>query len=269
MGATARRLLSRSFTVPRRGGRGARLGALGATVGLACAQAALVAGASSAAAASVPTITAVHFSNIGPNMRIEVDGTGFGTPSIGLPYVGTVPNFTFSDTSRGGVWGGPGNAGLNFASWSRTTVVVNGFQQYNCGSNCIVKAGDQVSVVVKNATSGEFYTWSGTLATGGPAPTPTPSPAPAPVPAGKVLSLSFADVAPGGQQVATANVKPGSSAVLVVGYPNGTQRVFGPTVADASGHVIFTWAVPAGVKGAVHVTLVSVGPVAQATFVVS
>ena len=102
-----------------------------------------------AATPATPAIKAVHFSYLGPNMRIEVDGTGFGTPAIGLPYAGTVPNFSFSDTSRNETWGGNGNWPLEYTSWTSTKVVIDGLD-----GNGGVMAADQVSVSDPTGSAG-------------------------------------------------------------------------------------------------------------------
>ncbi len=208
-----------------------------------------------------PVITSVGFSDIGANIKIVVAGAGFGAPTIAMPYPnGNVNNFNFSDTSRGETWGGSGNWPTNFASWSETRVEVFGLD-----GNGMIQQGDQFSITVQNAKSGEYFTWSGTLAPStAAAPLSTPSP-----PTGtKALKLSSDVVAAGGHERATAAVRAGESGVLVVNYPNGTQKVLGPTAAGASGEVSFTWAIPSGVRGVVHVTLEAGGLLTQGSFTV-
>ncbi len=123
--------------------------------------------------------------------------------------------------------------------------------------------GDQVSVWVKNSSSTESYSWSGTLVPGSAPVSPTP------VPPGKVLAFSSPSVAAGGHQTATVAIKSGSSVVLVIDYSNGKQQVLGPIVAGTSRRAVFTWEIPKSVSGTAHVTLDSPGVVVQGTFSVS
>jgi len=210
-----------------------------------------------------PVITSVGFSDIGPNIKIVVTGAGFGAPTIGMPYPnGNVSNFNFSDTSRGETWGGSGNWPTSYASWSATRVAV-----YGLDGNGTVQRGDQFSVTVQNAKSGEYFTWSGTLSPSiAIAPLPRPS---RPAPQKKGLKLSPSAVAAGAHETATALVKAGESAVLVVNYSDGSQKVLGPTAAAASGQVSFSWTIPSGVRGLVHVTLEAGGVLTQGSFTVS
>ena len=98
---------------------------------------------------------------------------------------------------------------------------------------------------------------------GGPAPPASPPPVPAanPCPSPEFVSpnysLCFTSVAPGDQEVATANVEAGTSEVLLLEYPNGKLGVVGPSVADTSGHAIFTWQVPEGIAGTAYWTMVT------------
>jgi hypothetical protein len=210
-----------------------------------------------------PVITGVGFAGIGANIKIVVSGAGFGGPTIGMPYPnGNVSNFNFSDTSRGETWGGSGNWPTNFASWSETKVAV-----YGLDGNGMVQQGDQFDVTVQNAKSGEYFTWSGTLA---PSTAAAPPSAPSPTPAPKnALKLSSAVAAAGGHEMVTAAVKAGESTVLVVEYPSGSQKVLGPTMAGAGGQVSFTWAIPSSVRGLVHVTLEAGGVLTEGSFKVS
>jgi len=75
-------------------------------------------------------------------------------------------------------------------------------------------------------------------------------------------------VAGGGQQTVIASTAPNASVTVVIDYPNGLQAVAGPRQAGGDGHLVYTWAVPGGVQGAVHVTVDSAGKVTQGSFVV-
>lgn len=81
------------------------------------------------------------------------------------------------------------------------------------------------------------------------------------------LKLFSASVASGGQE--TALISTGSNATLtvVITYPSGSQQVLGPKKAGADGNFAYSWVVPGGMAGIVHVVVVS-SSVAQATFTI-
>ena len=54
---------------------------------------------------------------------------------------------------------------------------------------------------------------------------------------------------------------------VVITYPSGSQQVLGPKKAGADGHFAYSWVVPGGMAGIVHVVVVS-SSVAQATFTI-
>src|SRR6185437_10812221 len=150
------------------------------TVGLLCGLLMGAPGAASAAGrleGATPTISAVHFSNIGPNLRIEVDGAGFGLPTVAMPYVGEVPNFLFTDVTHNWSFGQPGQGNLQYTSWTDTRIVINGFGS-SFNASYILTAGDSITIKVQNTTSQETVTWTGILrAEAPPAPDfggPTP-----------------------------------------------------------------------------------------------
>ncbi|HVC80747.1 MAG TPA: trypsin-like peptidase domain-containing protein, partial [Chloroflexota bacterium] len=146
-------------------------------------------GAAGRLGGAAPTISAVHFSNIGPNMRIEVDGAGFGKPSFTLPYVGEMPNFLFTDVTHNWSFGQPGRGALQYTSWTDTRIVINGFgSTFNSGD--ALTAGDNVSIQVQNAASTESITWTGTLRAEAP-PAPDVG-GPTPV----VTSVRFSNIGP-------------------------------------------------------------------------
>jgi hypothetical protein len=132
-----------------------------------------------------PIVAAMHFSKIGKNLHIEVDGAGFAALPSGasLPVTGCSNYFLFSDVSQGGWDAGYGNCalGLQYTTWTDTRIVVDGFgTQYGGvnsqggGGQYKVSPGDKVVIEVRNSTSGEFTIWTGTLQTGA---TPAPKPA--------------------------------------------------------------------------------------------
>lgn len=114
-------------------------------------------------AGPVPAIKAVHFSRIGQNLHIEVDGAGFGTAPQPLPHVGNMDQFRIIDVSQGSWGAGPnGSLGLQYTSWTDTQIVVDGFDE-GYGGKYSVAPGDNVTIFVQNATTSGSTTWSGTL----------------------------------------------------------------------------------------------------------
>lgn len=134
-------------------------------------------GAASTASSSTPHITGVQFTNVGSGMQMIVSGTGFGTPSRALPYIGDVGTFKFSDSSEiyptYAVTGW--NAGytssaeqdvvtLHYTQWTPNQITIAGFgPAYGDYGAWIVKSGDTVHVWVQNPQSGQSATWTGTL----------------------------------------------------------------------------------------------------------
>jgi hypothetical protein len=165
---------------------------------------------------AIPIIRSVHFSDIGGNMRIEVDGSGFGAPSIGIPFVGDVGNFQFNDISRNESWGYNGDTNLQYASWTNTKIVVNGLTNYQTGQ---LMPGDQVNVTLatqaNEGTQADWATWKGTLVSS-PAPPPTPSEA-NPV----ISNVYITDIGP--------NMK-----IVVTGDGFGTSTIGLPFSGDVS-----------------------------------
>src|ERR1700722_12862134 len=146
----------------------------------------------SARAGAVPSVNTVHFSQIGPNMHIEVDGSGFGLAPTTLPAVGILNQFTFTDASQGGWCAGKYGCAmpLQYTSWSDSRIVVDGFgTQY--GTPNKVVAGDQVRVFVQNtAAGGGTTTWSGTLDASAPPPLDPGGPTP------RVATVQFSRIGP-------------------------------------------------------------------------
>jgi protein involved in polysaccharide export with SLBB domain len=137
------------------------------------------AGAATSQAGATPAIRAVHFSRIGQNMHIEVDGAGFGAAPQTMPFTGGTNYFTFTDVSQGSWTAGGSNSSvdLQYTSWTDTRIVIDGFgTQY--GSEVIVARGDNVTIMVKNATSSVSATWTGTLQPGLPPPLDPGGPTP-------------------------------------------------------------------------------------------
>lgn len=119
-------------------------------------------------AGTTPTIRTVHFSRIGPDLHIEVDGTGFGAAPQTLPIVANIDQFQFTDVTQGGWTAGRNNVSsiqLQYASWTDTRIVVDGFDSQYGGQNK-VSPGDKVTLYVQNASGPEFAIWSGVLLPG-------------------------------------------------------------------------------------------------------
>jgi len=101
---------------------------------------------------------------------------------------------------------------------------------------------------------------------------PVALPGGAPAPAGTTLRLSSPSIAAGGRQTALVTAPAGASVTLVFDYPDGSQRVVGPTQADANGQLTDVETVPTGMQGAVQVVAISSAggrtSIAQAAFTV-
>jgi hypothetical protein len=82
------------------------------------------------------------------------------------------------------------------------------------------------------------------------------------------LKLFSSTVSAGGQETALITAGHGAELTVVITYPNGSQLVLGPKKAGADGNFAYTWTIPAGVKGKVHITVVSYSTVASSTFTV-
>jgi protein involved in polysaccharide export with SLBB domain len=111
-----------------------------------------------------PRIASVTFSQVGQNMNIEVDGSGFGTAPTTLPAVGFLNQFKLTDTTQGGWCAGTNGCQvyLQYTSWTDGRIVIGGFgSQY--GSQYKVASGDAVTIFVQNAQGPEFTFWNGTL----------------------------------------------------------------------------------------------------------
>ena len=81
------------------------------------------------------------------------------------------------------------------------------------------------------------------------------------------LKLFSASVASGGQETALITTGPNATLPVVITYPSGSQQVLGPKKAGADGNFAYSWMVPGGMAGIVHVVVVS-SSVAQSTFTI-
>ena len=81
------------------------------------------------------------------------------------------------------------------------------------------------------------------------------------------LKLFSASVAPGSQETALITTSPSAMLTVVITYPSGSQQVLGPKKAGADGNFAYSWIVPGGMAGIVHVVVIS-SSVAQATFTI-
>jgi hypothetical protein len=121
-----------------------------------------------------PQVAAVHFSQIGQNLHIEVEGAGFGSAPLTLPAVGWIGLFRITDITRGGWTAGNGWPGghdpvqLQYTSWTDSRIVVDGFGA-GYGGDRTVQPGDSVSIYVQHSGGPEYTVWNGTLQ-GGPVP---------------------------------------------------------------------------------------------------
>ena len=94
------------------------------------------------------------------------------------------------------------------------------------------------------------------------------APSPSAPPMKTALQIGSASLAAQGQQTIRVSTGKNAAVTLVIDYPDGTQ-VAAPGRVGADGAYTYTWAVPTGMHGTVHVTADSAGTVAQGTFTVS
>jgi len=111
-----------------------------------------------------PFITKVTFGQAGPNMHIQVDGSGFGDAPRTLHAVTQISRFQIKDITQGGWCAGyPGcPVNLQYTSWTKTRIVVDGFgAEY--GTTYKVAPEDTVQIYVQNSPGVEFKIWEGLL----------------------------------------------------------------------------------------------------------
>lgn len=141
------------------------------------------------AGSGAPTITAVHISQIGQNIHIEVDGSGFGTAPTPLPFVGELAVFGITDITQGGWCAGASNCPvqLQYTSWTDESIVIDGFgPQY--GGVDQMAPGDAVRIVVRGSTAPSgagSASWTGAIENEAPPPLDPGGPTP------RVASVAF------------------------------------------------------------------------------
>ncbi len=142
--------------------------------------------------ANPPMLATVHISQIGQNIHIELDGSGFGPAPGGLPAVTTLLQFQITDITQGGWTAGRTNVSgvsLQYTNWTDTKIVIDGFGPQYGSNNTRMLPGDQVSIFVQSTTAGAgSTTWTGTIQNEAPLP-PDPS---GPTP--RVVSVSFSNI---------------------------------------------------------------------------
>ncbi len=129
-------------------------------------------------AAAIPQITSVSFSGSGQNLKIIVQGSGFGNAPVTMPFTGDLNYFIFDDarTQCGGgstlfeagttAWGHrTDSVTLNYESWSDTEIVIDGFAG-TYGQGCAtVENGDPVTIEIWNSSdasqTGPQTAWGG------------------------------------------------------------------------------------------------------------
>ena len=100
-------------------------------------------------------IDSVRFSGGPGDYTLSIEGHGFGTSVVALPFRGDTPNFRIGDKAKGSEWGYAGDAyALKYLFWSDTNIVVSGF-----GGG----PGDAVILALWNASSGAGATWGGNV----------------------------------------------------------------------------------------------------------
>jgi len=117
---------------------------------------------------STPKITSVTFTGSRENLRMKIQGTGFGAAPVGvtLPFDGNLPFFAFIDLPFDAAeWvagytncGYPNLVTLDYESWSNTKIAVSGFgSTYGTGPgryhHYTVAPGDFVAIAVANSAN--------------------------------------------------------------------------------------------------------------------
>jgi hypothetical protein len=102
-----------------------------------------------------PTIKNVTFSGNGKNLVMTITGSGFGSAPSGVPGSTDIPYFQFLDWravdgySAGYVGQGyTDTLTLNYASWSNTQIVINGFGSEYGDDGWTAKRGDPYIITV-------------------------------------------------------------------------------------------------------------------------
>jgi Flp pilus assembly secretin CpaC len=104
-----------------------------------------------------PTIASVQWTESAGNYTLVINGSGFGSPTVSLPFTGGVSNFAIEDQAQQAEWGYTGDAlGLTFDSWTDSTVQISGFA---------AQPGDAVVISLWNSTSQTGGTWGGNIPT--------------------------------------------------------------------------------------------------------
>lgn len=102
-------------------------------------------------------ISSVQFSGDPGNYTVTIAGTGFGSPTVSLPYYGFLPNFRISDDEQAshGEWGYTGDSvPLAYRSWSNNKIVIAGI---GAGQ------GDALELAVWNNTTRAGASWGGNV----------------------------------------------------------------------------------------------------------
>jgi hypothetical protein len=107
--------------------------------------------------AQMPQITSVSFSGSAGNYSLTIQGTGFGSSTVSLPFTGDVSNFRIGDSVTFNEWGYTGDADvLSYESWSNSKIVVSGFGG---------QPGDAITIALWNASSKQGASWGGKVPT--------------------------------------------------------------------------------------------------------
>ena len=125
-----------------------------------------------------PQITSVTFFGRGTDLRVRINGSGFGNAPAAMPFTGNLNQFLFADQrthsgagafeAGGNRWGHgqPDPVTAKFQSWSDNQILIDGFAgAYGQDDGSTLQRGDPVYVVVWNgsATSqtGPQTAWGG------------------------------------------------------------------------------------------------------------
>jgi len=107
--------------------------------------------------AQTPQINTVQYSGFAGAYTLTLKGSGFGKPTVSLPFAGDVGNFRIGDSAQlgHGEWGYTGDANfLAYETWSDSTIAVSGFGGQPC---------DSITIAVWNTASRHGGTWGGNV----------------------------------------------------------------------------------------------------------
>jgi len=112
----------------------------------------------------IPQIGPIHISGTGKDMKITINGQGFGPSPVQMPYTGDLRLFCFFNAKRkwsAGYNGGPDpetSVTIIYGSWNDNLIEINGFSGDYGMSGFTNEIGDEVGVAIQNYGSPGFST---------------------------------------------------------------------------------------------------------------